>query len=127
MPKQTAAKVARAEIAKSGVDQQRKPGPWKTMDSSRVGRARYDSGARQIQVEFSNNGAPYVYEEVPPNIWRNFRRTTSPGRFINRTLNNFPYYRSPVPFDEIDEAQTEAREELHRAQFGEQQTLFEGF
>ena len=71
-------------------------------------RARYDSGARQVQVEFSNNGAPYVYEEVPQNIWRNFRRSASPGKYINRTLNAFPYYRNPVSFDEHGRAPADA-------------------
>lgn len=127
MPRQTAAKVARAEIAQHGVDQQRRPGPWKDMDSSRVARARYDSGARQIQVEFRNNGAPYVYEEVPPNIWRNMRRSASPGRYINRTLNNFPYYRNPVPFDEMDEMQQQMREGLSEDQFGSDFEPYEEF
>jgi hypothetical protein len=118
MPKQTAAKAARSEIAQHGINQQRKPGPWKQMDSSRVARARYDSAARQVQVEFSNNGAPYVYEEVPPNLWKNFRRSASPGRYINRVLDNFPYYRNPVSFDEMDELRTEPGDELGE-QFGE--------
>lgn len=106
MPRQTAARTARAEIAASGgVERQsRKPGPWKAMDSSRVARARYDSGRREVHVEFSNNGAPYVYEEVPPNIWRGFRRSQSPGRYIRNQLDQFPYYRAPVAFDEMDES-----------------------
>lgn len=105
MPKQTASRRARAEIAQHGFEERtRKPGPWKEMDSSRVARARYDSGTRQVQVVFANNEAPYVYEEVPQNIWRNFRRSASPGKYINRTLNAFPYYRSPVSFEEMDEA-----------------------
>ena len=104
MPRQTASRVARAEIAQHGFDQTtRKPGPWKEMNSSRVQRARYDSAARQVQVVFSNNEAPYVYEEVPQNIWRNFRRSASPGKYINRTLNAFPYYRSPASFEELDD------------------------
>lgn len=104
MPKQTAARQARAEIAKQGFETGSRPGPWKVMDSSRVARARYDSGTRQVQVVFSNNEAPYVYEEVPQNIWRNFRRSQSPGKYINRTLNAFPYYRSPISFEDMDEA-----------------------
>lgn len=120
MPRQTPAKAARTEIAQHGVDRQRKPGPWKEMDSSRVAKARYDSGARQVQVVFSNNGAPYVYEEVPSNIWRNFRRSASPGRFINRTLNNFPYYRNPVGFDEMEELASGTDDFLSEDQFPEE-------
>jgi hypothetical protein len=74
------------------------------MDSSRVERARYDSGTREVHVVFSNNGAPYVYQEVPPNVWRGFRRSGSPGKYINRQLNSFPYYRNPVPFEEMDDS-----------------------
>jgi hypothetical protein len=108
MPRQTPSRRARAEIAQHGFEErQRKPGPWKEMNSSRVARARYDSGTRQVQVVFANNDAPYVYEEVPQNIWRNFRRSTSPGRYINRTLNAFPYYRSPASFEDMDEALAE--------------------
>lgn len=39
------------------------------------------------------DGTPWEYEDVPQNVWRNFRRVKSPGRFINRVLNNFDYHR----------------------------------
>lgn len=39
------------------------------------------------------DGTPWEYYDVPPRVWRNFRRVKSPGRFINRTLNNYPYGR----------------------------------
>ena len=58
---------------------------------SRVSRARYDSGLQQVQVVF-RDGTPWVYDNVPTNIWRNFRRSASPGRYINRVLNGFNYY-----------------------------------
>lgn len=68
-----------------------RPGPWVEMSSSRIARARYDKGLQQIQVEFID-GTPWVYDSVPQNVWRNFRRTTSPGRYVNRVLNNYPYW-----------------------------------
>lgn len=39
------------------------------------------------------DGTPWEYYDVPANIWRNFKRVKSPGRFINRVLNNFDYGR----------------------------------
>ena len=71
-------------------DQFSKPGPWYPMVSSRVSEARYDSGLQQVQVIF-RDGTPWQYTGVEKNIWRNFRRSASPGRFINRVLNNYPY------------------------------------
>lgn len=68
-----------------------KPGPWYPMSSSRVTEARYDSGLQQIHVIF-RDGTPWVYDGVETNVWRNFRRSASPGRFINRVLNNYTYY-----------------------------------
>lgn len=39
------------------------------------------------------DGTPWEYYDVPQQVWRNFRRVKSPGRFINRVLNNFDYGR----------------------------------
>lgn len=74
-----------------------RPGEWQTMQSSRVLQARYDRGLSQIHVIFKD-GTPWVYDNVPENIWRNFRRTTSPGKYINRVLNAFPYWRGGFDF-----------------------------
>ena len=68
-----------------------KPGPWYPMVSSRVTEARYDKGLQQIHVIF-RDGTPWVYDGVPTNIWRNFRRSASPGKFINRVLNGYSNY-----------------------------------
>lgn len=45
-----------------------------------------------LRVRF-RDGTPWEYFDVPPNVWRNFRRVKSPGRFINRVLNQYPYSR----------------------------------
>lgn len=39
------------------------------------------------------DGTPWEYYDVPANVWRNFKRVKSPGRFINRVLNNYDYGR----------------------------------
>ena len=81
-----------------------KPGRWIQMSSSRVQQARYDSGLQQIQVVF-RDGTPWVYDSVPTNIWRNFRRTSSPGRYINRVLNGYAYWEGS--FDSSQEGDDE--------------------
>jgi len=45
-----------------------------------------------LRVRF-RDGTPWEYQEVPPEIWQRFRRSASPGRFINRVLNQYPYNR----------------------------------
>ncbi|MFJ6503972.1 KTSC domain-containing protein [Streptomyces sp. NPDC091879] len=52
--------------------------------------AGYDKDAQTLRVRF-RNGQVYGYYNVPPNVWRNFKRWKSPGRGINRVLNNFSY------------------------------------
>jgi hypothetical protein len=43
-----------------------------------------------LRVRF-RDGTPWEYYEVPSEIWQRFKRSASPGRFINRVLNNYPY------------------------------------
>jgi hypothetical protein len=57
-----------------------------------VKTGRYDPGLEQIHVIF-DDGTPWVYDGVPRNVWRNFRRSSSPGRYINRVLNGYTYHR----------------------------------
>jgi len=68
-----------------------RPGPWLPFVSTRLNAARYDSGLSQIQVIF-RDGTPWVYDQVPRNIWRNFRRAQSAGKYINRVLNKYDYF-----------------------------------
>jgi hypothetical protein len=75
--------------------------PTATSDPARprTMAAGYDSRSRTLRVRFRgpkdgdhyDDGVGYEYYNVPPNVWRNFRRVQSPGRLINRTLNNYPY------------------------------------
>ncbi len=52
----------------------------------------YSSASRTLYVNFVD-GTPWRYYDVNPNEWRNFRRSASPGRFINRVLNSHNYER----------------------------------
>lgn len=55
--------------------------------------AGYDSTTQTLRVRF-RDGPGYEYYNVPPRVWRNFKRVQSPGRAINRTLNQYPYSRA---------------------------------
>ena len=39
---------------------------------------------------------------MPRNIWKNFRRSASPGRYINRVLNGYPYWRGGFSYGESE-------------------------
>jgi hypothetical protein len=52
--------------------------------------AGYDERSQTLRIKF-RDGEYYVYYNIPPSVWYRFQRTNSPGRFINSTLNNFPY------------------------------------
>lgn len=70
--------------------------PMPTMhafDSTRVAEAGYSTASRTLYVRFKD-GTPWQYNNVEPNVWRNFRRSQSQGKFINRVLNNYSYGRS---------------------------------
>jgi hypothetical protein len=54
--------------------------------------AGYDRETQTLRVRF-RDGTPWAYYDVPPRVWNNFKRVKSPGRFINRVLNNYPYAR----------------------------------
>lgn len=45
-----------------------------------------------LRVRF-RDGTPWEYYNIPANLWQRFKRVQSPGRFINRVLDNYPYAR----------------------------------
>lgn len=65
--------------------------------SSRVNAARYSPSRQQLIVDWANSpGGPppypaYIYDAVPPAVWTGFRTAGSAGRYINHTLNTYPY------------------------------------
>jgi hypothetical protein len=56
----------------------------------RTRAAGYDRESQVLTVRF-REGRVYDYYDVPANVWRNFRRVKSPGKFINRVLNQYTY------------------------------------
>lgn len=55
--------------------------------------AGYDPETETLRVRF-RDGVGYEYYQVPRRVWNNFKRVKSPGRAINRTLNNYSYSRA---------------------------------
>jgi hypothetical protein len=89
------------QLAKDGDDTDLlpyQPTPSINPPRPRTLAAGYDKDSQTLRVRF-RNGQVYGYYNVPPNVWRNFKRVKSPGRAINRTLNNFPY----APEHDLDE------------------------
>lgn len=79
-----------------------RPGRWLSFQSSRVSEGRYDAGLEQVHVIF-DDGTPWTYNGVPRNLWKNFRRSASPGKYINRVLNAYPYWRGGFSYGEQEE------------------------
>ncbi len=57
--------------------------------SSAVAAIGYDAVAQEAHVEFIESGV-YVYERVPPPVWRAFQAADSKGGFVNEVLK--PYF-----------------------------------
>lgn len=55
-------------------------------------RGGYDSRTGTVRVQF-RDGAVYEYFDVPKKVWSNGLRRNSFGRFVNDTLDTYPYTR----------------------------------
>lgn len=70
---------------------------WWGFESSRVYEAAYAADRHQLFVRFmrpTEGQVEYVYDGVQPSEWRNFRRSQSPGKYINRVLNYKNYHQT---------------------------------
>ena len=52
--------------------------------------AGYDPKNAILRITF-RNGSVYEYIGVAPRVWSTFQRVSSPGQYINRVLNQYPY------------------------------------
>jgi hypothetical protein len=59
----------------------------------RTEKSRYNAKTQRQEIMFRGGEASYVYEKVTPAEWLAFKKTDSPGRFINNVLNAKPYAR----------------------------------
>jgi hypothetical protein len=60
----------------------------------RTAAAGYDPATKTLRVEWGDGGRAYNYYQVQPSTWIQFQnpqKTPSPGRYINRILNDHPY------------------------------------
>lgn len=64
----------------------------------RAEAAGYDSKSQTVRIRFRvgadsqfPEGAVYEYYGVPRRVWRNLQRSSSPGRYIDRVLDTYPY------------------------------------
>jgi len=57
----------------------------------RTSRMEYYRLAQTLIVSWGDGGPDYAYYQVTPDIASRIKRSASPGRFINRILNNYPY------------------------------------
>lgn len=60
----------------------------------RTHAAGYQESTLTLFIRF-RNGQVYRYDKVTQNVWARFKAAPSPGRYINRVLNFYPY--QPVP------------------------------
>ena len=67
------------------------PTPTINPPDPRTAAAGYDRRTQTLRVEWGDGGAAYNYYDVPADVWARFRKVKSPGRFINRVLNNYTY------------------------------------
>lgn len=94
MPPEEAAAILRARAGDDSELFPYAPTPSINPPRPRTQGAGYSRETQTLRVKF-RDGAVYEYYDVPPNVWRNFQRVQSPGRLINRTLNNYSYARRP--------------------------------
>lgn len=75
-------------------EEARRSAEWHTLASSNVGETRYLAKDRQLEIRFLSNYY-YTYDDVPPDIFRNFIFAESPGRYVWNVIraNGYAYHR----------------------------------
>ena len=64
------------------------------VESSSLRSIGYDRKTRTLEVEFANGGV-YRYDEVPAELWSDFRHSASKGRFFQQMIrDHFPTERA---------------------------------
>lgn len=56
------------------------------IQSSNIKKTEYDTESKKLLVEF-NNGAKYEYEEVPHQLYTQFRSAESQGKFFTSKIS----------------------------------------
>lgn len=92
MPAEEAAAILRARAGDDSALFPYAPTPSINPPRPRTQAAGYSQETQTMRIKF-RDGSVYEYYDVPPNVWRNFQRVKSPGRAVNRVLNNYAYAR----------------------------------
>ena len=56
------------------------------IESANITRSEYDTESKEMIVEFKN-GARYIYNEVPHNVYTKFRLAESQGKFFTSEIS----------------------------------------
>lgn len=62
------------------------------IQSSNIRRTEFDTESKELVVEF-NNGLRYLYENVPHQIYTQFRMSESQGKFFNSKISKVYKYK----------------------------------
>jgi aspartokinase-like uncharacterized kinase len=62
------------------------------IQSSNIRKTEFDTESKELVVEF-NNGLRYLYENVPHQIYTQFRMSESQGKFFNGKIAKSYKYR----------------------------------
>ena len=57
------------------------------VDSSNIDQVGYDADAMELHVQF-RDGATYVYQQVPVEVFDGLLTAASKGSFLNREIKN---------------------------------------
>jgi hypothetical protein len=62
------------------------------VSSSNLNRAIYNLDENHLSIEF-NNGSIYEYESVPLEVFENFKKAESQGKFFNTNISKIYKYK----------------------------------
>lgn len=63
----------------------------KPVKSSNIDSIGYNESKKQLFVKFKND-VTYVYKDVPIEVWENFQKAESKGKFVYYELRNMYDY-----------------------------------
>jgi len=67
------------------------PTPSSDRSNPRTAAMQYWQDQQVMRISWGDGGTPYLYYDVSPDEARRFTKVTSPGRFVNGTLNMHAY------------------------------------
>jgi len=70
------------------------PNGWEyvKVDSSLIYQIGYNFSKEMLRIEF-NSGKIYFYYDVPKNVYKEFKKASSKGRYFNSYIKGYYYYK----------------------------------